>query len=440
MSLNILQINTSDKGGGAEGSALNLHHQYRIRGDNSSIAVGKKNNDDNDIYQIDTKFPTFIRSLYLKNRLRTLFDKEKFKCWKDGIEDFIFPETYKLIKKSKFIPDIIHCHNLHGWYFDLRILPELSHTYPVILNLRDAWLLTGHCSHYFDCMRWQTGCGDCPYLSTYPAIRKDSSAYNWHRKKKIYSKTKAYIVTNSKWLMDCVDKSMVKGKKHRVIYNGIDLNIFKPGDKSQARRILGLPEKSSIIMFAANMAQNNIFKDYKTISNVIELLSIQNPAENILFLCLGAEKKKIVEGKYYYEPFVSDQKILAEYYRAADVFIHAAHAESFGKTITEAMACGTPVVATAVGGIPEQINDGINGFLVPHMDVNQMFYKTSEILRRKEMRESFVYESLKRVSYFSLERQAEEFLNYYNEIIEDFKSEKANIKKPVNYLKIMEDK
>ena len=417
--LNILQINTSDKGGGAEGSAFNLFNEYQERGHKSWLAVGNKKSDEENVFIIPNSYKTGF-----ERYLRTFTQSRKISAWFNGMEDFDFSGTRELFDTIPGCPDIVHCHNLHGYYFDLREISAISKKFPLILNLRDAWLLSGHCSYFFDCMRWQAGCGSCPYLSTYPSIRRDASAYNWQRKKDIYSKTNAYIVTNSKWLMDCVDKSMLKGRKHRVVYNGIDLNIFKPGDKLNSRRILGLPERASIIMFAANRAQNNIFKDYDTISKTIELLSAQKPVENILFLCLGTEKKQIVDGKYYYEPFVSDQKLLAEYYRAADVFIHAAHAEAFGKTITEAMACGTPVVATAVGGIPEQIDDGFNGFLVPHMDYKQMASKTSEILKHNELRKKFISESLKKVSYFSLKRQAEEFLAYYDEIIEDFNMNK----------------
>ena len=417
--MNILQINTSDKGGGAEGSAFNLFKEYKRRGHKSWMAVGKKKTSERNVFQIPNSYKNGF-----ERYIKTFTNPAKFSNWFNGIEDFDIEGTHKILDIIPNPPDIVHCHNLHGYYFDLRELPAISKATPLILNLRDAWLLTGHCSYYFDCMRWQADCESCPYLSTYPAIRKDSSAYNWQRKKEIYSKTNAYIVTNSKWLMHCVDQSMLRGKKHRVIYNGIDLNIFKPGDKSISRRILGLPENSSIIMFAANRAQKNIFKDYDTVLKVIELLSSQKPVDNIVFLCVGADKKQIVDGKYYYEPFISDQRVLAEYYRAADVFIHAAHAEAFGKTITESMACGTPVVATAIGGISEQIEDGISGFLVPHMDYVQMFNKTVEILKRNELRDQFISESLKKVSYFSIKRQAEEFLSYYEEVLEEVKGEK----------------
>jgi hypothetical protein len=59
-------------------------------------------------------------------------------------------------------PDIVHCHNLHGEYFDLHALDWLSARVPVVITMHDAWLLSGHCVHSLGCGRWETGCGKCP--------------------------------------------------------------------------------------------------------------------------------------------------------------------------------------------------------------------------------------------------------------------------------------
>src|SRR5262249_33071397 len=121
-----------------------------------------------------------------------------------GLEDFNYPATRALFRTPPDRPDIIHCHNLHGSYFDLQLLPPLSQAFPVVLTLHDAWLLSGHCALSFDCNRWQTGCGECPDLSIYPAIKRDSTAYNWRRKRDILARSRLYVATPSRWLMDRV--------------------------------------------------------------------------------------------------------------------------------------------------------------------------------------------------------------------------------------------
>src|SRR5207248_4324578 len=136
-----------------------------------------------------------------------------------GREDFHFPGTRRLLTLTAERPDVVHAHNLHGGYFDLRALPSLSAQVPLILTLHDAWMLSGHCAHSFDCERWRTGCGHCPDLTIFPAIERDATAYNWRRKRSIYSKSKLYISAPSRWLMQRVEDSTLQlgAKECRVI-------------------------------------------------------------------------------------------------------------------------------------------------------------------------------------------------------------------------------
>src|SRR3546814_10331965 len=81
---------------------------------------------------------------------------------------------------------MLHCHNLHGGYFDLRELARFSKLLPVVLTLHDEWAYTGHCAYTFGCERWRSGCGQCPHLDVSPSIRRDASAANWTAKYDIY--------------------------------------------------------------------------------------------------------------------------------------------------------------------------------------------------------------------------------------------------------------
>ena len=76
-----------------------------------------------------------------------------------GHENFNFPETRYVLGRAPAPIDLMHCHNLHGGYFDLRRLRSLSRRLPVVVTLHDAWLLSGHCAHSFTCERWKCGCG-----------------------------------------------------------------------------------------------------------------------------------------------------------------------------------------------------------------------------------------------------------------------------------------
>jgi glycosyltransferase involved in cell wall biosynthesis len=135
---------------------------------------------------------------------------------------------------------------------------------------------------------------------------------------------------------------------------------------------------------------------------------------------------------------------VAKYYQAADLYIHAARAEVFGKTIAEALACGTPVVATAVGGIPEvlkglaqegnipaQLNQnpssGATGILTPAGDARAMAQGMETLLAdddlRRRLSENAAKDSRER---FSLERQTMSFLDWYEEVIRDWKADTSH--------------
>ena len=429
--MNILQINTADKGGGAEGSAYNLMRRFRDAGHASWLAVGTKYRDDKDVFEIPREAP-FAPLLWLANAVRS-FDKRglpaarklarvidrlanpaRLSEWRNGLEEFEFAGCQRLLDMLPAVPDIIHCHNLHGWFFDLRVLQPLSQRFPVILNLRDTWPLAGHCAYFLDCEKWRSGCVGCPRPSIYPAIRKAAAAENWRRKQAIYASSRLYVTAPSKWLVEQARASMLNALQYKVIPNGIDTSVFKTGDRSAARTSIGLPQDAKVAMFAAASAKT-LFKDQETLSKAV--LKLHADAPQLHFLCVGMEIPSLANLPNMLRlPYVSSPAKMAECYRAADVFIHTAKAEAFGKTVTEAMACGTPVAATAVGGIPEQVVEGRTGLLSPLGDADALAANALRLIGDGDgMRD----ECARRGAAFSLEAQADAFILWYKEIISD---------------------
>ena len=351
-----------------------------------------------------------------------------------GRENFYYPASRKILEYSqKYFsqkPDILHAHNLHGDYFDLRSLSYYSKKVPFLITMHDNWLLTGHCAYFLECNRWKIGCGKCPDLKLYPAVRRDATAFNWRRKKRIYSKSLLYIAAPSQWMIDCLRISPFGSfvRKARVIPNGVPNSIFKPQNKRRLRQDLNLPEDAYIFIFVAQGYENNPFKDYDTIRQAIHRIT-QKLKRKVIFVGIGAsssqedtqESQKRAEFRHI--PYVKDPSSLAKYYACADVYLHAAKAENMPLTILEALSCGTPVVATKVGGIPEIIEDGNNGFLVPKGDAKAMAEKALEIISDKAKYQSFSKRARERaVQKYSLDTMVESYINYYDEIIADFHS------------------
>ncbi len=442
--MNILQVNYYDNLGGAARIVWSLHQGFRELGHHSWIASSYVTSHDAYVRQIPPTLPpsTIGKPLYqlamfadqnkwrigTKNvggLIRRIADPARALRRNKGFEDFDFPESRSIISLPDDPPQIIHLHNLHLNYFDLTYLPELSQQLPVIMTLHDMWPLTGHCAHGMKCERWKTGCGDCPQLDVYPAMSHDQTAFNWQRKRDIYAKSKVYLAGPSNWMVETAKQSILAPAiiKSRVIPNGIDLTIFHPSDKLEAREKLGLPKDASILLFvSAGGIQRSSFKDYFTIQKAIELVSSQLNDKKLLFIALGDidSRQMIGDVEIRYLSHVNSPEIMAQYYQAADIYLHASKAESFGLVLVEAQACGTPVIATSVGGIPDTIKHEITGFLSQPEDPEDMASKIVQLLSNNDLMESMGKNASQFAkANFGVDQMIASYLSFYQEILSE---------------------
>jgi glycosyltransferase involved in cell wall biosynthesis len=431
--VNILQVNNADLGGGAYVIGWELLGEYRRLGHSSAMAVGTRLSDDPEVHELERphrgrryKLETTLRGMAgaRASRLAPLIqlsEPRRTVTALKGHEDFDYPGTARLLSLPGPSPEIVHAHNLHGGYFDLRQLPALSAQVPFAMTLHDAWLLSGHCAHSFECERWRIGCGDCPDLAVYQALVRDGTAHNFRVKQDIYDRSRLYVATPSRWLMDKVEQSMLaRGMvEGRVIPNGLDLDTFKPGDRVAARARLGVDPSVALVLFAANATRSNPFKDFRTLEIAVELLAdkLDRPVE---FLCVGeaGEAERFGRANVRYLPWIENPADMADWYRAADIYLHAARADTFPNTVIEALACGTPVVATAVGGIPEQVDDRRTGRLVAKQDPAALAEAAAELLRNAEALDRIGAAAAEGArSRFGKQRMAGDYVAWFEEIL-----------------------
>ena len=452
--MNVLHVNAFDVTGGAERVAANLAEAAQRRGVSTQSLVGHKLKADSAAVQIPDNS---LRFRWLKfweeagglafrqgwrgvprlcSSIRSLGHFTDFL----GLEDFHFPATHHLLRFCAEKPDIVHIHNMHGGYFDLRALPQLSKEVPVVITLHDAWLLSGHCAHSFDCDRWKTGCGHCPDLKIYPAVQRDLTAVNWRRKLRVYSRSRLYVATPCRWLMDRVHRSMLNAAivEQRVIHNGVDLDVFYPRSKDKCRQILGLPEDAAIIMFAANAIRANPFKDFATLERALNTIAAKYQGR-LIALAVGenAETTRIGGHELRFVPFEGDASRMSLYYGAADVYVHPAKADTFPNSVIEAMACGRPVVATAVGGIPEQVSSlpgfaevqgnsdsSPTGILVRPGNAEDLSHAILHLLADQQLSRNLGDQAARKAQIsFDVVKQADAYLDWYREILLSWSSQ-----------------
>lgn len=266
--------------------------------------------------------------------------------------------TKKFINWIKeYDPDVIHLHNLHGYYINVELLFDYlkASGKPVVWTLHDCWSFTGHCTHfdYIGCEKWKTGsCSNCPLKKSYPkSLALENSAKNYSKKKKAFTGVpNMTIVTPSKWLADLVRQSFLKEYPIKVINNGIDLNVFKPTE-SDFRQRYNLENKKIVLGVASAWSKSKGLYDF------IKLSELLRADYKIVLVGLTKEQIKEMPENILCIERTNSTKELAEIYAAADVFVNPTYQDTYPTVNLEAQACGTPVITYSTGGSPESVTE-----------------------------------------------------------------------------------
>lgn len=356
--VNLLQINSVCGIGSTGRIATDIHALAVSRGHCSTVAFGR-----GPAKNCDRILPIGSRSDVLAHGLWTrLFDAHGFGSRK-ATRNF-------LAAVDDLNPDIIHLHNIHGYYLHVGLLFDYLKRAgkPVVWTLHDCWPFTGHCA-YFDfigCERWKTECHHCPLKSEYPAsLLLDCSRNNYRRKRHLFKGVENLIlVTPSLWLADLVKASFLGDYPVTTINNGIDLNTFRalPGRFRQDR---GLDGKFIILGVASNWAAR------KGYSHFLELSKNLKSDERIIMVGVTQEQQSKLPTNILGITRTNNAVELAEIYANSDVFVNPTLEDNFPTTNLEALACGTPVITYASGGSPECLDER-TGFVVARGDLTAL--------------------------------------------------------------------
>jgi len=320
------------------------------------------------------------------------------------------------IKNSNIFKDsdILHLHNLHGWYFSPFALPELTSLKPTVWTLHDEHSFTGHCAFTYQCEKWRSSCKNCPNLDTYPRLGVDSAEFLRKTKKIIYDYSSFVVVCPSLWLKNRAEKSILKNKDIRHIPNGVDINIFNLKNKLEMRKKLNLPLDKKILLFSSDFGTDNPYKGGEYIKQTYEILKNR---EDLFFLIIGGDSTELTDKNLKKVEYLYNEKDLSEYYSASDLFIYPTLADNFPYVVLESMACGTPVVAFNTGGVPEQIQHCKTGYLAKYKDTLDFINGINLFINNEQLLFSAGIEANKFIeAHFTLELSINRYINLYEEI------------------------
>lgn len=398
-SMKILQINSVCGVGSTGRIATDLYKVIEEAGHECVIAYGRGTAPNGiKTIKIGTNFDNYMH--VAKTRI---FDKHGFGSTK---------ATKEFIKKvEEYNPDVIHLHNIHGYYINIEVLFEYLKraNKKVVWTLHDCWAFTGHCAYfdYVGCSKWKNGCKHCPQKKEYPnSLLIDNSEINFNKKKDIFTGVKDLtIVTPSKWLAGLVKESYLSEYKVQVINNGIDLDVFKP-TKSDFRARYGLEDKFIVLGVAS------VWDRRKGLNYLVELSQKLDDNYKVIVVGVTEKQKEQLPKNVIGITKTNNVKELVEIYSAADVFVNPTLEDNFPTTNLEALACGTPIVTFDTGGSIEPI-DTITGIVVKENSLKEL-YKSLIKVRKNDLNENDI---LNKSKVYDKGKRYIEYLRIYSNLI-----------------------
>jgi glycosyltransferase involved in cell wall biosynthesis len=405
--MNVLHINQSDIYGGAAISGYRLHQALLARGIESKILAGR-------VETHSDRVAVTHRKRYAEIQLARLSQYA-------GLSHITQFQSFNLPKHPFYqAADVLNFHNLHTGFFNYLAIPKLTEHKPAIFTLHDMWSFTGHCVYSYDCDRWKTGCGKCPYPDSYPEIKIDNTQIEWKLKNWVYSRSNLTIVTPSSWLYEQAKVSMLNRFPIHHIPHGIDTEAYQPLDQEQCRTLLGIPSGKKVLMFVSFLL-NDTRKGSDVLVKALQQLPTTLKSELVL-LTIGHGSDRLSETvgmQTLNLGHVSSDRLKAIAYSASDLFLLPTRADNLPLVLQESLACGTPMVASKVGGVPDLVRHGKTGYLVQPNDADDFRQGIIMLLDDHSLRQTMRRECRDiTLQEYTLELQTQRYLDLYQQALQ----------------------
>ncbi len=414
--MRVLHLSAHDITGGAARAAHRLHLGLERIGVRSTMLVQFKASDDS---QVIAPSGDIARAFV---RLRSRLDKVPLTLY-PGRERV--PYSVQWIPSriggqvAQLAPDVINLHWVCAGYLGIESIARLR--MPLVWTLHDMWPFTGGCHSDQGCGRYAEACGTCPLLHS--THEHDLSHWTWWRKSRAWRDLDLAVVAPSGWLAACArQSSLFKDFCVDIIPHGLDTDRYKPVDTETAREILNLPQNKHLILIGGISASTDHVKGRDLLRAGLCLLSKSVDCDTVDVAVFGAQMPETSldwQFRTHYLGFLHDTSSLSLAYSAADVVVFPSRQEAFGQIVSEAFACGTPVVAFNSTGPKDIIEHQHNGFLAEPFDVRQLARGIKWVLQDDERRQVLGYNARRKaVQLVAQSLQAQRYLTLYERILE----------------------
>jgi len=418
--MNVLHISLSDIRGGASIAAYRQHRALIGAGVDSRMLVAFKESHDDTVELYMRPQDNLKKTKRLVDRVR--FDyRKRYRLRYDRVfnQAFSFPDSVMPFKWPEISShtDVVNIHMASGFLHLKKFIGSIPAEIPLVFTMHDMNAFTGGCHYSFECERFVSGCGNCPFLNS--PSRNDLSSKISRIKKRAYDgrpKEKIVFVGDSRWIEQQAKKSsLLSGMTTRVIHYGVDIDIFKPIDKSLAKHALGIPPGVKTILFVSE----NINDPRKGFSLLVDAFGKMKQRDHVRLLSVGRNPPTLIAGlPSIHFGMIQNERFLSLIYNTADVFVAPSVYEAFGQTALEAQSCGVPVVAFDTGGLKDIVEHQKTGLLCDWKSVEGLAQAMDRLLNEDRLRLDYGKNArLMTETGFSMEKNAREYMGLYHQLI-----------------------
>jgi len=277
--------------------------------------------------------------------------------------------------------DLIHFHDLY-MAISPRTLEAVARHKPVVLTMHDTSAFTGGCINPLGCRRFEQECGACPQKAGLG--RFDFTRSNIRQVRRLAGSANVNYVFPSQWIQSEACRSLEWMRPVKHIPNGFDPRSYHYRTRQEARAILGIAPDRKVVAVSSAALENKL----KGMPFALASLAASRDLDPLAIFIghpLAASENALRRGSCLMTGFVEARAQLGLYFAAADVLLYPSLGDNLPITIQESMAAATPVLAFAVGGVPELVRPGQTGWLVPTGNQQALNDKLRTILESEDI-------------------------------------------------------